>query len=440
MRPLVRHQGRVRLYEGDSREVLKLLPDNSLDSCSCDPPYALVSVIERFGGDDAAPAKFGTDGLYARASAGFMGQKWDTGETAFAVEFWREVLRVLKHGAHLAAFGGTRTYHHLAMAIELAGFEIRDQLAWMYGTGFPKSHPQPDGSGTALKPAWEPIALARKPLSEKTVAANLARWGTGSIWVEQCRIPGTENTARAQGKSIRGGQWSGDGGKSDLVTGGGTDRFPANVLHDGSEEVLAAFPSATGAKADVEQRGPNHVYGKSNPGEGWVRRVDESTSAARFFYNAKASKADREEGLEHFPLAEGKTRRNIHPTVKPTPVMAWLTRLITPPGGVVLDPFMGSGSTGKACMQEGFEFIGIDAQPEFIPIAEARIAFAAAKYLPAPKPEPTKTLWWHPESDSYHWAGPNYRADPYESDVTGDPEHEAEAEKYLQGELDYDGY
>lgn len=421
-RPIVRHQGRVRLYEGDSRDVLKELEDCSIDSVVCDPPYALVSVIQRFGGDNAAPAKYGTDGLYARASAGFMGQKWDTGETAFAETFWQEVLRVLKPGGHVVAFGGTRTYHHLAMAIELAGFEIRDQLAWTYGTGFPKSHPvgpaidkhlgaEPVvlseretgwagtlggqaalggvsgadvrrefgpateeagpwyGWGTALKPAWEPICLARKPLSEKTVAANVLRWGTGALNIDACRVATEGETFRApqSNPAKREGEVGSDLGftgndveKFQAAQRASTERlaemgrFPANLLHDGSPEVLDFFPD----------------------------------DAGRFFYSPKASKADREDGLEHLPIPEGKNRRNIHPTVKPTPVMEWVSKLVTPPGGVVLDPFMGSGSTGKACMLAGFRFIGIDAQPEFLPIAEARIAHAAALHTPAPAPVP----------------------------------------------------
>lgn len=409
MSPIVMHHGRVRLYEGDSREVLKALPDNSVDSCSCDPPYALTSVIQRFGGDNAAPAGYGTDGLFARASAGFMGQKWDTGETAFAVEFWREVRRVLKPGGHLVAFGGTRTYHHLAMAIDMAGFEIRDQLAWAYGTGFPKSHPvgqaidkhlgaerteatgskrsgigrvsrdggemvggtaneeakhittyapatpeaaEWEGWGTALKPAWEPICLARKPLSEKTVAANVLRWGTGALNIDACRVVTNGETPKGSGNAKRGtssyGDFAGNGGNTTPPGG----RFPANLLHDGSPEVLDFFPDDTG----------------------------------RFFYSAKASKEDREEGCGALPVPEGKSRANFHPTVKPTPVMEWVNRLITPPGGVILDPFMGSGSTGKAAVYGGFQFIGIDAQADFVPIARARIAFAAAK-TPFSEPE-----------------------------------------------------
>src|SRR6185312_6899295 len=233
------------LFHEDCRDAIKSIANNSLDSCVTDPPYALVSIVKRFGSPDAAPAK-GND-AYMRASAGFMGKTWDTGETAMDPEFWSEVLRVLKPGAHLAAFGATRGYHRMACAIEDAGFEIRDTLMWVYGTGFPKSHDvskgidkaagverevvgvnpnavgrldnrgkaagfegsygeqavprvsiitapatdaarQWEGWGTALKPAWEPICLARKPLSEKTVAANVLRWGTGAINVDGCRV------------------------------------------------------------------------------------------------------------------------------------------------------------------------------------------------------------------------------------------------------------
>lgn len=225
---------KVQLFNGDSRDVLKQLPDNSIDSVVTDPPYALVSIVKRFGGDNAAPAK-GND-AYQRASAGFMGKQWDTGETAFAVEFWAEVMRVLKPGGHVIAASGTRTYHRLAVAIEDAGFEIRDMVQWLYGSGFPKSHDvskgidkaagavrsrykraafggtfsddggttygsaisdepstpeaaQWQGWGTALKPACEPWVLARKPLIG-TVAANVLEHGTGAINIDGCRVPG----------------------------------------------------------------------------------------------------------------------------------------------------------------------------------------------------------------------------------------------------------
>lgn len=455
------------LYHGDSRDVLRTLPDNSIDACVTDPPYALVSIVKRFGGKNAAPAKSnGASGVYARASAGFMGKSWDTGEVAFAAEFWSEVYRVLKPGGHVVSFGGTRTYHRMAVAIEDAGFEIRDQIQWLYGTGFPKSHDvskaidkmdkstakldfvrwmqttgikageidgplkekglisptssfavhffnegQPalptqeywevihtlceskgitppddiekfinlrvygsetfrgrevvgqtsgtklavapgqvndrsatelditrpatpeaeqwEGWGTALKPANEPICLARKPL-EGTVAENVLKWGTGAINIDGCRIATDEN--------LNGGRYSDNKNEDDGNTyGSGINkrsvndysqplgRFPANVITDGSVEM------------------PN--------------------GAQRFFYSAKASKADRGEG-------------NVHPTVKPTDLMRYLCRLVTPPGGVVLDPFMGSGSTGKAAHLEGFKFVGIEREEEYFRIAQERIANA----------------------------------------------------------------
>lgn len=241
----------ARIVCGDSRQVLRDLDPCSIDGLASDPPYALVSVVRRFGGAGAAPARAGASGVYARASAGFMGQSWDTGDTAFDPAFWWEVLRVLKPGAHVVAFGGTRTYHRLVCALEDAGFEIRDQLAWIYGSGFPKSHRQTgpfDGWGTALKPAFEPIVLARKPL-DGTVSENLRRWGVGALNIEDCRT--------AEG------------------------RWPANLLHDGihrgprpmlrpdwppgrsgrgrttqrsSAEVLRAFPDAPGQQRASRSR------------------------------------------------------------------------------------------------------------------------------------------------------------------------------------------
>ncbi len=316
---------------GDSIEVLRGLPDASIDSVVTDPPYGLA----------------------------FMGKKWDYDVPS--EELWRECLRVLKPGGHLVSFSGTRTYHRMVVRIEDAGFEIRDQLAWVYGSGFPKSRNQSgawQGWGTALKPAWEPICLVRKPLAEKNTAANVLAHGTGVINVDGCRI----------------------GGNS-------TGRWPANLCHDGSDEVLAAFPEAPGQIAPVstnaEARKTQNVYGAMKRGNGrdgeasadrryadkgatnfaplpGARRND-SGSAARFFYCAKASKKDREEG-------------NDHPTVKPTPLMQWLCRLVTPPGGVVLDPFMGSGSTGKAAVREGFQFVGIEREEKYHAIAVQRIA------------------------------------------------------------------
>lgn len=363
----------VELIEGDSREVLKEFADNSIDSCVTDPPYALVSISKRFGKDGAAPAKAGKTGAYARASAGFMGKTWDTGETAFDPEFWAEVLRVLKPGGHVLAFGGTRTYHRLACAIEDAGFEIRDQIGWLYGSGFPKSHNQSgewEGWGTALKPAWEPIVVARKSL-DGTVAGNLAAWGVGALNIDGCRVPFADEIDEAESKTKNQHAAFGSGPMTNQVFGKFTKdrddynppgRWPANVLHDGAPDVLAALGDPS-----------------------------------RFFYCAKASRADRNHGLEAFeakPLhwssgdanpgsfqSEGtdKTARNPHPTVKPTDLMRYLCRLVTPPGGTVLDPFMGSGSTGRGAVMEGFSFIGVEMDASYYDIADARIAAVEPK-------------------------------------------------------------
>lgn len=392
------HDGRVVLHQNDCRDVLRGLADSSIDSVVTDPPYALVSIQKRFGKPGSVPAK----DVYGRGAAGFMGKQWDTGEVAFSEEFWAEVLRVLKPGGHVVAFSGTRTYHRMAVAIEDAGLEIRDQLGWVYGSGFPKSHNQHgdwEGWGTALKPAWEPIALARKPLTG-TVAANLAEWGVGAINVDGCWVG--DEVVGWGGGAAGGNTWTDEncglakGGQARPVVG----RWPANILHDGSDEVLAAFPDARGQQGYV---GPKHgerpskgIYGDFGARPDSHPRVEAETSAARFFYCAKASRADRDAGLDHLPKKAGgmvsntsgqhmtrrdegykpEPRANTHPTVKPTTLMQWLCRLITPPGGVILDPFMGSGSTGKAAVLEGFQFIGCERDDEYMPIATARIAWA----------------------------------------------------------------
>ena len=365
----------VRVEHGDSRDVLRTLADASIDSVVTDPPYALVSIVKRFGKPGSAPAQEGADGRYRRASAGFMGKQWDTGETAFDPAFWSEVLRVMKPGAHLIAFGGTRTYHRLACAIEDAGFEIRDQLGWLYGSGFPKSHDvskgidkmqgddpvtddarQWQGWGTALKPAWEPIVLARKPL-DGTVAANVLRHGTGALNIDGCRVPVSD---AAYARNCSGDRGHADNRKREMdfgMTAGSANdagRWPANVIHDGSEEVLQAFPDAGGQQRAV---GPANgaktsvnVYGDYGPRDQFEPRND-SGSAARFFYSAKADATDR--------------LGSKHPTVKPVDLMAYLCRLVTPPGGIVLDPFAGSGTTGMACMREGFDCILIEREREY---------------------------------------------------------------------------
>lgn len=387
------HDGRVVLHQADCRDVLRSLADNSIDSVVTDPPYALVSIQKRFGKPGSAPAK----DVYGRGAAGFMGKQWDTGEVAFSEEFWAEVLRVLKPGGHVVAFSGTRTYHRMAVAIEDAGFEIRDQLGWVYGSGFPKSHNQHgdwEGWGTALKPAWEPIALARKPL-DGTVAANLAEWGVGALNVDGCRVSANDGDDRSRPprtpNAILGG------GKGTNLTESEHNelgRWPANIIHDGSDEVLAAFPDT---KSGSRKAGEYGLMGYHGADAAPMPAIDgDSGSAARFFYCAKASRADRDAGLAHLPKKAGgmvsntsgqhitrrdpeykpEPRANTHPTVKPTSLMQWLCRLVTPPGGTILDPLMGSGSTGKAAVLEGFQFVGCEREDEYMPIATARIAWA----------------------------------------------------------------
>ena len=399
---------RVTLHPGDCRDVLKTLADNSIDAGVTDPPYALVSIGKRFGAENAAPAQEGATGVYMRASAGFMGKSWDTGEAAFAVDFWREVWRVLKPGAHLVAFGGTRTHHRIWCAIEDAGFEVRDTLMWVYGSGFPKSHDAGNGWGTALKPAWEPIILARKPLIG-TVVENVARWGTGAINVGGCRVPAEARPLIVGDyKNTNNNTFAGrmDGslqGGSKLAGTTDIGRWPANLVHDGSDEVLEAFPQAKGQLRAV---GPEHgakpsvnTYGDFGPREQFEPRND-SGSAARFFYCAKASKSDRNEGCDALPDTLGGIRsetsgqhitrrdggdpgpvKNNHPTVKPTDLMRWLCRLVTPPNGLVLDPFTGSGSTGKAALLESLRFLGIEKEANYVEIAKARIVGAKVHIL-----------------------------------------------------------
>jgi len=364
---------KYNLYHGNCLDILKTLQDNSIDSIVTDPPYGLS----------------------------FMGKTWDYDVPS--VDIWIECLRVLKPGGHLLAFAGTRTQHRMAINIEDAGFEIRDMIAWVYGTGFPKSHNLQgawQGWGTALKPAMEPITVARKPLIG-TVAKNVLAHGTGALNIDGCRV-GTEGGTYYVPTGDKGdvGQFGG-GIKDGAVADAGTGRWPANIIHDGSDEVLGVFPSAPGQQGDLlshdkSRQSPNGIFGAMGPAKDHKRREEQDKSAARFFYCAKASKADRDEGLEDFQKevgvffqtgngASGKPssieqsrgpcapRANNHPTVKPTDLMRYLCRLVTPPNGTVLDPFMGSGSTGKAAMLEGFNFIGIEREAEYIEIAKARI-------------------------------------------------------------------
>lgn len=395
----------IRVEHGDSRDVLKTLADCSIDSVVTDPPYALVSIQKRFGKPGSAEAK-DRDGLYKRASAGFMGQQWDTGEVAFAAEFWAEVMRVLKPGGHVLAFSGTRTYHRMACAIEDAGFEIRDQMAWAYKSGFPKSHDvskgidkaagaerkvigprrlpngrpheynigfnegpgygsRPaasnvtapataaaaaawEGWGTALKPAWEPICVARKPLIG-TVVANVLQHGTGALNIDGTRI-GTRTASTgvvvSQNVAMAGPNYGRE------VVGETVGRWPANIIVDDSRECLEAFAEH---------------------------------AADRVFYSAKADKDDR--------------LGSKHPTVKPVDLMAYLCRLVTPPGGTVLDPFAGSGTTGMACMREGFNAILIEREAQFVADIKRRIAHVSGLDAPlfggqdTPPPKPGRRIY-----------------------------------------------
>jgi site-specific DNA-methyltransferase (adenine-specific) len=361
----------IRILQGDCREVLRTLPDNSVDSIVTDPPYGLS----------------------------FMGKRWDYDVPC--VEVWAECLRVLKPGGHLLAFAGTRTQHRMAVRIEDAGFEIRDMIAWVYGSGFPKSHNGAWG-GTALKPALEPITMARKPLA-CTVEANWREHGTGALNIDGCRIEGQkpDTTRGAGGANGRYAPIAAQG----RILDDGRGRWPANLIHDGSDEVMAAFPQAPGQQAPESFTAPSsktrNAYGARGRRPGGFGNVgaasgdsapngpmySDTGSAARFFYCAKADRSDRNAGLEdpgpqfkagrlphHAEKVERSGKGNTHPTVKPTDLMRYLCRLVTPAGGVVLDPFMGSGSTLKAAELEGFGAIGIELDPDYIAIARRRIA------------------------------------------------------------------
>jgi site-specific DNA-methyltransferase (adenine-specific) len=439
----------IDLHNTECLAHMRTMPDNSVDAIVTDPPYGLS----------------------------FMGKRWDYDVPS--VEVWEECLRVLKPGGHLLAFAGTRTQHRMAVRIEDAGFEIRDMIAWVYGSGFPKSldvskaidkaagaerpvvgmkvygegavhhggansgrrggvmsksadrgpnqitapatqaAQQWAGYGTALKPALEPITMARKPLIG-TVAENVLEHGTGALNIDGCRVPGT-------GEDLGGGRersdnhkkthegwlrpWMDDPAacnaytqraKAQIAHAEAMGRWPANLIHDGSDEVVGLFPEARSSGVfNAQNHGTNPECSATNFGKRGIPATmyADYGSAARFFYCAKASKADRDEGCEGLeeirrgvgdtrpsgdfgerlgPRADGSERkapvgRNHHPTVKPTDLMRYLCRLVTPPGGTILDPFMGSGSTGKAAKLEGFNFIGIEREADYVAIAQARI-------------------------------------------------------------------
>ncbi len=431
-----------KIINGDSLAILRTIEDNSIDSICTDPPYGI----------------------------NFMGKKWDYDVPS--VEVWKECIRVLKPGGHLLSACGTRTQHRMAVNIEDAGFEIRDIISWLYGSGFPKSlnigkavkaHLETGGSspknlrksrmgddykptgqkdyrkgrmfsseieqdktsevidnkyegwGTALKPAQELWTLARKPLSEKTVAANVLKWGTGGINIDECRV-GTESlTINGGGKKWRNnGQYTED---VKPINEDRTGRFPANIILDEAAGELLDEQSGnkTGAFAPVKQKErPNNVYGKYDHfGDNGKTFRGDKGGASRFFYCAKSSKSERNAGLEGFTTSEkftagnysqsptcktcdktlngtndhskcsgevyyremeSKHTKNNHPTVKPIKLMEYLIKLITPTGGTVLDPYIGSGTTGVAAKKLGFNCIGIEREEDYVKIAEARIA------------------------------------------------------------------
>lgn len=405
----------VNLHHGDCLDVLRGLPDNSIDSVVTDPPYGIrfmgkawdgadieARVAERQAADSHSPCA-GPNGGHKSIAA--EAGKYDTSLTANqSFQVWTrdwavQALRVLKPGGYLLSFASTRTYHRMAAGVEDAGFEIRDQIGWMFGSGFPKSHNGPWG-GTSLKPAWEPIVMARKPLIG-TVEANWQAHGTGALNIDGCRVlgePMSPNTGSGGLPRRNSDEQRGPG----LVTQPhDLGRWPANLIHDGSPEVVALFPSEAGAQSPVKGTERSAACDGNITGE--RARVPgqfhaDLGSAARFFYCAKASKSDRDGGLVAFDTritdvharhysrrmeevvrADGKppaTGKNHHPTVKPTDLMAYLCRLVTPAGGTVLDPFMGSGSTGKAAVLEGFSFVGIEREAPYLEIARARIDHA----------------------------------------------------------------
>lgn len=374
----------VKILEGDCVSVMSQMLHESIDAIVTDPPYHFTSIVKRFGADGAAPAKSdGATGVYERSSRGFMGKTWDGGDIAFRPETWAAALRVLKPGGHLVAFGAPKNYHRLACAIEDAGFEVRDALMWVFGSGFPKSHNLHDGWegwGTALKPAYEPIILARKPLIG-TVAENVLAHGTGAINIDACRVGDEVRHAAFTSLAPCKGNALGAAGTQEARRGTQGEpkkyvgRWPANLVHDGSDEVLAAFPTTAPSKSGL--RGIQQRHDVSSPetarpktGTNTIRGVDDAGgSAARFFYCAKASKNDR---------AGSK-----HPTVKPLALMRWLVRMVTPPGGVVLDPFAGSGTTGAAAEAEGFDAVLIEREAEYLADIRRRLGVVA----PAPSLE-----------------------------------------------------
>lgn len=369
MKPATFLDGRVTLHCGDCLDVLARMPENSVDSVVTDPPYHLTSIVKRFGGEKSAPVKIDDPNksgcikaAYARASAGFMGKQWDGGDIAFQPATWAAVLRVLKPGGYLLAFASTRGIWRMGVAIEDGGFIPHPMIAWVFGSGFPKATRIKAGGydgwrygGQALKPAIEPIFMGQKPFSEANGTANILLHGTGALNIDGCRIEGSKpDTTRGAGGQH--GRFSELGAQGRIIDDG-KGRWPANLIHDGSDEVLAAFPQTkSGELLPHHRKSGDGLHGSSTfsirdrTGEAAAVYGDEG-SAARFFYSSKADADDR--------------IGSKHPTVKPLDLMQYLCRLITPPGGTVLDLFAGTGTTGEAAWREGFNAILIEREAEY---------------------------------------------------------------------------
>jgi site-specific DNA-methyltransferase (adenine-specific) len=407
-----------QILHGNNLDILPTLADNSIDSIVTDPPYEL----------------------------GFMGKKWDSSGIAYSVELWQQCLRVLKPGGHLLAFSGSRTYHRMVVAIEDAGFEIRDMISWISNKTFPKSlnigkaidkaagaerevigqrtdgmsetamkpdkgwnanlmtnviditkpatdgAKQWDGWGTGLKPTVEPIVMARKPV-EGTVANNVLTYGTGGLNIDASRIKTTDIFGGgAKGSSGFAADYNGEG----WTPGSAEGRWPANLILD--EDTAEILDEQSGQLKPATSRTKAKSRAMFGTGLDDTAIYSDKGGASRFFYVAKASKSDRNEGLEELeqsvagsycgnvanngnkigaqPDKPNQPAKNFHPTVKPTSLMEYLIKLVTPPNGTVLDPFTGSGSTGKAAILQGFDFIGIEMTEEYLPIIEGRLKHA----------------------------------------------------------------
>lgn len=378
------HDGKVILHAGDCLDVLDTLPDCSVDAVVCDPPYHLTSIVKRFGGTNAAPAKEGTDGAFKRASAGFMGKQWDGGDVAFQVETWRKVLRVLKPGGYVLAFASTRGFGRMSVALEDAGFITHPLIAWVFATGFPKAtRIKAEGydgfryGGQALKPAIEPIYMGQKPFSEETGTANIMKWGTGAVNVDGCRIEGAKTPSpvgQFRGSDIGANGLRGwrDGSADNL------GRWPANLVTDGSPEVVACFPNSDARDgADKGVKRQVNVFGagwSEDPGASSERR--DTGSAARFFASFPLQDCDR---MFYSSKAGTDDRMGSgHPTIKPVALLQWLVRLVCPPGGVCLDPFAGTGTTAHACLLEGMRAVIIEREEEYRADIERRMGLVFA--------------------------------------------------------------